>query len=320
MADRLVDSLKDNDVVSAEHISTTGSSKSEAQIKKTKNDPTFDIMDGSTWTIEHILEFGFVSFLDIMPRLVPIGKTADVAIVNAARMSYKGCKPMRDDEILIWYLTEHEHSTPFEFICFTIHVRAPIFIARQWFRHRTGAFNEVSGRYTELQDEFYLPDKNDLFTQDLSNKQASSSIPVIETIGNSFHTSLMENYGQSYKIYKDALNGGISREKARVGLPVATFTEWVWKTDLRNLMHFIHLRSDSHAQPEIQVYSKAMHTILRNFVPLTCKAYDNFVFNSETLSHEEIKAIQSKSNELQSGNKRRDETYKRKLKQLNLIF
>lgn len=212
-----------------------------------------------------VLDKGFVRVVDYMGD--------DSSIVQAARVSYgKGTKTVSDDERLINYLMRHRHTTPFEMCEIKLHVKLPIFVARQWVRHRTASINEYSARYSELHNEFYIPSLDQIETQSTSNKQGRA-------VGLGRREKLdayirMEDASQeAYKNYEDLLALGVSRELARMVLPVNIYTSWYWKIDLHNLLHFIRLRSDSHAQYEIRMYSKAIEEIVNQWVPATWAAF-----------------------------------------------
>lgn len=194
----------------------------------------------------------------------------DQAVLRAARVSY-GKNPDPDearDKKLIAYLLAHDHGTPFEHACFTFHVKLPIFVARQWIRHRIGvSFNEISARYTEAKDEFYLPEK--WRAQDTKNKQGSIDAELTHDI----HTANLEAHCRdAMRRYKIMVDGGVAREMARMILPVNLYTEWYFTCNARSLMNFIRLRSDSHAQWETRQYSHAMATMFKEAMPWTFNA------------------------------------------------
>ncbi|MEI7488337.1 MAG: FAD-dependent thymidylate synthase, partial [Chryseobacterium sp.] len=200
------------------------------------------------------LDKGHVTILDVMPRLVPDDrKTADYAIVQAARVSYgDGTKTINEDRGLIRYLLRHKHTTPFEMIEFKFHMKMPIFIARQMVRHRTANINEYSGRYSMMKDEFYKPEIENVRQQSSVNKQGSGE-SINEVDASNFIEKIDSICNQSYEEYEKAIQKGVAREQARMLLPVNFYTEWYWKVDLHNLLHFLALRCDPHAQWEIRV-------------------------------------------------------------------
>jgi thymidylate synthase (FAD) len=206
--------------------------------------------------------FGFVLFN---------GHTLDAQIVRAARVSYgHGTKTVRDDAKLIKYLLKHEHWSPFEMVEFKFHVKAPIFVARQWFRHRTANVNEISGRYSVLPEEVYIPEA--FRKQDEKNKQGSNGTLDEYTNAHAID-AYTEAVAYAFEAYKALLKAGVAREMARMVLPLSTYTEFYWKQDLRNLLHFLRLRMDQHAQWEIQEYARAILSIIEPFLPITINAW-----------------------------------------------
>ncbi len=196
------------------------------------------------------LDKGFVRLVDSMG--------GDDAIVQAARVSYgQGTSKVSQDRGLIRYLMRHRHTTPFEMVEFKFHCKMPIFVARQWVRHRTANINEYSLRYSEARDEFYMPDPEHIQFQSALNKQGRMGEVPIELKQKVFD-SFKEISERSFAIYSELNEAGVARELARSILPVNLYTEWYWKNDLHNLLHFVGLRSDSHAQYEIRVFSDAM--------------------------------------------------------------
>jgi len=224
------------------------------------------------------LDHGFVELVDVMPRLVPDDdrKTSDYAIVQAARVSYgPGTKKVNEDRGLIRYLMRHLHTTPFEMIEFKFHCKMPIFVARQWIRHRTANVNEVSGRYSILKDEFYFPDVENIRQQSKSNRQGGEE-KIEEEWASKYLSYLKTICTESYDIYEDYLGLGVSREQARMILPINLYTEWYWKIDLHNLFHFLGLRCDAHAQWEIRVFADAMLNLIRPIVPFAVEAWEDY--------------------------------------------
>lgn len=236
-----------------------------------------DVFDNLPATKINCLNRGFVEIVDVMPRLVPDDRpTADYAIVQAARVSYgHGTKTVNEDRGLIRYLMRHQHTTPFEMVEFKFHCKQPIFIARQWIRHRTANVNEVSGRYSVLPDEFYIPELDDVRLQSKSNKQGGDE-HIGEMDAKEFVTHLDDLSVKAYKLYEEAIEKGVSREQARMVLPVNLYTEWYWKIDLHNLFHFLALRCDSHAQKEIRVFGDAMLSLIQPIVPFAVEAWNDY--------------------------------------------
>ena len=257
-----------------------------------------------------LLDHGFIRVIDYMGD--------DQAVVQAARVSYgKGTRRVSEDRGLIRYLMRHRHSTPFEMCEIKLHVKLPIFVARQWIRHRTASINEYSARYSVLDKEFYIPNEKDLAVQSYSNKQGRGAIlsknQSIEAL-----RMLKADAEKSYQTYEYLLNetndgkvidenkDGLARELARINLTLNTYTQWYWKTNLHNLMNFIHLRADEHAQYEIRVYAKTIAEIMKAWVPLTSEAFDSYRSGSVELSAEALKIIKlmisgKKVNQKESG-------------------
>tara|TARA_Y100000588_G_C14281508_1_gene937695 strand:- start:20336 stop:21232 length:897 start_codon:yes stop_codon:yes gene_type:complete len=201
----------------------------------------------------------------------------DNAIVQAARVSYgKGTSKVSQDRGLIRYLMRHRHSTPFEMVEFKFHCKMPIFVARQWVRHRTANINEYSLRYSEARDEFYYPDPEHIQLQSALNKQGRMG-EMPEELKQKVQDYFKEISEKSFTMYSELNDAGVARELARAILPVNLYTEWYWKNDLHNLLHFIGLRSDSHAQYEIRVFSDAMAQSVKDVAPFAWEAYQDYV-------------------------------------------
>jgi len=215
------------------------------------------------------LDKGFVRLVDSMG--------GDDAIVQAARVSYgQGTSKISQDRGLIRYLMRHRHTTPFEMVEFKFHCKMPIFVARQWVRHRTANINEYSLRYSEARDEFYLPDPEHIQFQSALNKQGrSGEVPL--DLKQKVLDYFKEISERSFIMYQELNEAGVARELARSLLPINIYTEWYWKNDLHNLLHFIGLRSDSHAQYEIRVYSDAMSESVKAVAPFAWEAYQDYV-------------------------------------------
>tara|TARA_B110000116_G_scaffold102929_1_gene89636 strand:- start:3506 stop:4402 length:897 start_codon:yes stop_codon:yes gene_type:complete len=208
----------------------------------------------------------------------------DNAIVQAARVSYgKGTSKLSQDRGLIRYLMRHRHSTPFEMVEFKFHCKMPIFVARQWVRHRTANINEYSLRYSEARDEFYYPDPEHIQFQSALNKQGRMGevTPELKLKVQNYFKEISE---RSFEIYSELNQAGIARELARSILPVNLYTEWYWKNDLHNLLHFIGLRSDSHAQYEIRVFSDAMAESVKAVAPFAWEAYQDYIIKGMRFS------------------------------------
>lgn len=265
----------------------------------------------STDTI-HVLDHGYVKLIDVMPRLLDqhvtfennieqtITDTCDHAIVDAARVSYQqGTQRKSTDAGLIDYLIRHRHTSPLEMVEFKFECRMPVFIARQWIRHRTANVNEESARYSVLKDMFYIPDG--LRQQSQNNKQATEDIlfdPMMYPDDPYFckETAIdqIKNTSEdAYNLYSRLLDKDICREQARMVLPVNIYTSWVWKIDLHNLLHFLKLRLDSHAQYEIRVYAKAIAEFVKQLCPYTWQSYENHILCSQSFSQDELALIEN---------------------------
>jgi thymidylate synthase (FAD) len=253
---------------------------------------TQDVMGGDArWEIK-VHDHGLVALVDVMPRLMPQGKTADFAIVQAARVSYgQGTKQVSEDRGLIRYLARHRHTTPFEMVEFKFHQRMPMFVARQWIRHRTANVNEYSARYSVVPDRFYHPPLENVRAQSKTNRQGGEE-PMDETTAAEF-LAYLEKAESLYADYQKLIDKGVSRELARIGLPVSAYTEWYWKIDLHNLFHFLSLRMDPHAQQEIRDYATAMFALVQPIVPIAAEAFVDYNFESLHLSRLEIAALRS---------------------------
>ncbi len=277
-------------------------------------DSVYDVMGGSgRWEVK-IGEHGLVALLDVMPRLVPADKTADYAIVQAARVSYgHGTKQVSEDVGLIRYLARHRHSTPFEMVEFKFHHVMPIFIARQFIRHRTASVNEYSARYSVVPDRFYRPDA--VRQQGVVNRQGGDQ-PVDSITADEF-ASYLDRVEAHYADYEALLDRGVSRELARIGLPLSVYTEWYWKIDLHNLFHFLSLRMDSHAQQEIRDYANAMFALIQPIVPIATQAFLDYNLGAVQLSRLEVEALRT-GEPIMTDNKR--ERAEWEAKRLNLVI
>ena len=230
------------------------------------------------------LDHGFVRLVDFMGD--------DSSIVQSARVSYgKGTKSVREDTTLIRYLMRHQHTSPFEMVELKFHIRLPIFVARQWIRHRTASVNEYSGRYSEMTDDFYVPEQNQIRTQDEVNKQGRSDKQIDDATAQEVLQSMQQHQKDSYDEYLNYLGKGVAREIARINLPLSSYTEWYWKIDLHNLFRFLKLRLDWHAQYEIRVYAEAIANIIKELYPISFKAFSDYILNSVTFSYAELSKI-----------------------------
>eukprot|EP01112_Ceratiomyxa_fruticulosa_P020552 TRINITY_DN7030_c0_g1_i2.p1 TRINITY_DN7030_c0_g1~~TRINITY_DN7030_c0_g1_i2.p1 ORF type:complete len:323 (-),score=63.28 TRINITY_DN7030_c0_g1_i2:133-1101(-) len=299
------------------NIETLSKDVSEIQIIVEKPETeVFDVMQGAQrWTTK-IHNHGQVSLVDVMPRFAPQGQTADFAIVQAARVSYgQGTKKVSEDKGLIRYLLRHQHTTPFEMIEFKFHCVMPIFVARQWIRHRTANVNEYSARYSVVPDRFYHPKAEDVRKQSLNNRQGGEE--VIDAINAEEFLTYLDNVEKHYESYSQLLEKGVTRELARIGLPLSVYTEWYWKIDLHNLFRFLHLRMDSHSQKEIRDYAIAMFALIKPIVPIAAEAFLDYSFGAITLTRLEIEAIRNGTS-LQTSNKREQQEWEEKAKILGV--
>ena len=273
-------------------VTTTSCVAADGIQRKPFETETVDVMGGAgRWEVK-VHEHGLIALVDVMPRLVGRGQTADSAIVQAARVSYgQGTKRVSEDRGLIRYLLRHRHTTPFEMIEFKFHVVMPIFVARQWIRHRTANVNEYSARYSVVPDRFYVPTVENVRAQSTSNRQGGGE-PVDEESAQAF-LRYLDTCQDQYEQYENLLAKGVSREQARIGLPVNVYTEWYWKSDLHNVLHFLSLRMDEHAQQEIRDYAFAMFSLIKPIVPVTAEAFEDYRLGGAHLSRLELQALQT---------------------------
>lgn len=244
-----------------------------------------------------VLDHGFVRVVDYMGN--------DNSIVQAARVSYgHGTKKVNADKNLISYLLAHRHTTPFEMCEIKFHIKLPIFIARQWIRHRTASVNEYSARYSLMEDEFYIPKTNQLCAQSKVNHQGrNEDLQLGEEEQRMVLEILKNDSKKSYENYLKMINqdengniidetkSGLARELARMNLPINCYTQWYWKIDLHNLLNFLHLRADKHAQYEIRAYAEIMQEIVKKWVPFCYEAFDKYRKNGKELSGAAIEVI-----------------------------
>ena len=242
-----------------------------------------------------VLDHGFVRVIDYMGD--------DSAIVQSARVSYgKGTKQISNDKGLIKYLMRHRHSTPFEMCEIKFHIKLPIFIARQWIRHRTANVNEYSARYSILDKEFYIPSIENVAAQSTINNQGRGEVLSREEASEVI-SILQKDAEQTYANYETLLNEssngesidankpGVARELARMNLTLNTYTQWYWKIDLNNLLHFLALRADVHAQYEIRVYADIMMDIVKKWVPIAADAFEDYRIGGTEVSAKEINLL-----------------------------
>jgi thymidylate synthase (FAD) len=231
-----------------------------------------------------VLDKGFVRLVDYLG--------GDERIVQSARVSYgAGTKSVRQDRGLIHYLMKNWHTSPFEQVQLTFHTKMPIFVARQWVRHRTARLNEISGRYSVMRDEFYVPAPEHIRPQSSDNKQGRSNERFSEAEEQEIASLFEEEQKGIYRNYEKLLDKNVARELARNNLPLSLYTEWYWQIDLHNLFHFLQLRLDAHAQYEIRAYAEALAVCAKAVAPLAYEAFEEHVLGSVTFSKSECEAL-----------------------------
>jgi thymidylate synthase (FAD) len=244
-------------------------------------------MEQHLYTIHPVLDHGFVRVIDYMGD--------DAAITQAARVSYgKGTKAVSNDEGLIRYLMRHWHSTPFEMCEIKLHVKLPVFVARQWIRHRTANVNEYSARYSILDREFYIPRAEDLAAQSVTNNQGrGDTLEGVEAqrVLDYLRDDAMRAYDHYEEMIGQEGQQGLARELARMNLPANIYTQWYWKVDLHNLFHFLRLRADAHAQYEIRVYADEMCRLVKDWVPFAYGAFEDYRLGGATLSGKALDCV-----------------------------
>ncbi|MEW6550122.1 MAG: FAD-dependent thymidylate synthase [Spirochaetota bacterium] len=231
-----------------------------------------------------VLDKGFVRLVDYLG--------GDDRIVQAARVSYgEGTKSYREDAGLIDYLLRHEHTSPFEQVILTFHVKLPIFVARQWIRHRTARVNEMSGRYSIMKDEFYLPASSDLAAQSEDNKQGRADEALPPEEARKVLMAMEEGQKRAYLEYSGYVEDNIAREIARINLPLSLYTEWYWQIDLHNLFRFLMLRLDPHAQKEIRLYAEVLLDITRRVAPRAAESFERHVLGGVRFTRQEMEEL-----------------------------
>jgi thymidylate synthase (FAD) len=231
-----------------------------------------------------VLDKGFVRLVDYLG--------GDARIVQSARVSYgAGTTSVRRDKALIDYLMRHLHTSPFEQVIITIHAKLPIFVARQWVRHRTARLNEYSGRYSEMLDEFYIPEPERIRGQDTFNIQGSSEDEVPAELRRKVISLIRGDCEDMYANYRQMLDDGVARELARINLPLTLYTQWYWQIDLHNLFHFLKLRIDEHAQWEIRQYAEVLADIARAVAPWAYESFEEHILHGANFSRSEISAL-----------------------------
>ncbi|WP_109468475.1 FAD-dependent thymidylate synthase [Albibacillus kandeliae] len=243
-------------------------------------------MEAHLYSARPVLDHGFVRVVDYMGD--------DAAICQAARVSYgKGTKSVQNDEGLIRYLMRHWHSTPFEMCEVKLHVKLPVFVARQWIRHRTANVNEYSARYSILDREFYIPAPENVAAQSVVNNQGRGEVLDGEAAARVLEL-LKADSTRAYDHYEEMIDShglGLARELARMNLPANIYTQWYWKVDLHNLFHFLRLRADAHAQYEIRVYADAICEMVKDWVPFAYKAFEDYRLGAVTMSAQMVDCV-----------------------------
>ncbi|MDR2079759.1 MAG: FAD-dependent thymidylate synthase [Treponema sp.] len=228
-----------------------------------------------------VLDKGFIRLVDYLG--------GDERVVQSARVSYgEGTKSYREDAGLIDYLLRHRHTSPFEQIVLTFHLKMPVFVARQWVRHRTARLNEISGRYSVMKEEFYVPAPGDVALQSTDNKQGRSDQPPEAGAVEKVRSCLSEGQKHAYGEYMSLIDQGIARELARINLPLSLYTELYWQIDLHNLFHFLELRLDVHAQKEIRLYAGVLLEITKKVAPRCCESFERHFLGGVRFSREEF--------------------------------
>ena len=263
--------------------------------ERTTRRATVPALEGRLFTPHPVLDHGFIRVIDYMGD--------DAAVVQAARVSYgRGTKKVSEDEGLIRYLMRHRHTTPFEMCEIKFHVKLPIFVARQWIRHRTASINEYSARYSVLDREFYLPAPEHLAAQSKDNKQGRGEVLTgweAEAVTDLLRRDAVRNYADYIAMINedpmgvtvDSRRKGLARELARMNLTLNTYTQWYWKVDLHNLLGFLALRADSHAQYEIRAYAEVLLDIVKAWVPFTHQAFLDYRLGAATFSNQMVEVI-----------------------------
>ena len=273
--------------------------------------PSVPVLDEMLGIPHECLDHGFIRLIDYMGD--------EAAVVQAARVSYgTGTKTLSSDRGLLRYLMRRHHTTPFEMCEIKVHMKLPIFVARQWIRHRTANVNEYSARYSILANEFFVPDPMDIQGQSLSNNQGREGM-FSEEMATAMSRTIEHHGGNSYQLYEELMHGwpwvdsegdpwnmdspdcqtphkgghGMARELARMVLPVNAYTEWYWKVDLHNLLHLLRLRTDPHAQKEIRAYADVLAQIVQQWVPNIWEAFEEYQLNACTFSSTEMEMVRT---------------------------
>ncbi|MCL4541463.1 MAG: FAD-dependent thymidylate synthase [Chloroflexi bacterium] len=249
---------------------------------------------------------GFVRLIDFMGD--------DAAIIAAARVSYgAGTRSIRTHRGLIRYLMRNRHTSPFEMVELKFHIKAPIFVERQWFRHRTASINSISQRYSEMREEFFIPEPYAIRPQSETNRQGRAEEPMLQETAQWAIEQWQKVNHETYSLYHQLLEVGMSRELARIDLPLSLYTEWYWKINLHNCLHFLSLRLDPHAQEEIRDYAQVIARCVRAIAPITYEAFEDYVLDAVTFSKTEMQLLQKllRGEQLTSDDLDHGETWRR---------
>jgi thymidylate synthase (FAD) len=234
-----------------------------------------------------VLDKGFVRLVDYMG--------GDERVVQSARVSYgEGTKSYREDAGLIDYLLRNRHTSPFEQVVLTFHVKLPIFVARQWVRHRTARLNEISGRYSVMKDDFYIPAPDDIALQSDDNKQGRAAQALETAEAEAIRAGMEAAQKKAYGDYNELIEKKLARELARINLPLSLYTEWYWQIDLHNLFHFLELRLDPHAQKEIRLYAEVLFDIAKKVAPACCASFEEHILGGVKFSKSEFAELKER--------------------------
>lgn len=283
---------------------STAGERGEEKAQKDGAAPTRDVIASLDCVEIIILDHGFVRLIDCTPRIVPADSIGvESRIIDAARVCYGGgTKQLRTDLGLLSYLYRHEHMTPFEMVDFTFMVRVPMFVAKQHMRHRTFSYNEESARYSVIEDDIYLPMPKDVRAQSTKNRQGSDETKELDHGSATAFSESVNSLGMAaFTEYSAAIGKGVAKEMARIILPEGRYTKYYCKANLRNLLHFLELRMDSHAQQEIRVVADAMYALVRSVAPHAIQVFDTYTRGSMKLSVREVEALTKIMAGLRSG-------------------
>ncbi len=296
----------------------------EKTITKSQRGPEYDVLEGKIWEVSNVLKdgIGLVSLMDCMPRMVPVGFRMSDKIADVARTSYgDGTKTVSDNETLVRYLYRNDHTTPFEFVQWDFLVVSPIFVRAQHFRHRTAKYlaaNEESSRYSIVRDQQYIPPPSRIKVQSKTNKQGSAPTVASKACVDRYY-SYLEKGKKLYEEYEVLVNeDDLTRELARIGLTQNTYTRYRFTMNLRNIVDFLQLRLDPHAQEEIQCYANAIYRLIEPLVGTVIRAFEDYSRQTIWFSRMECMALKANSCILFEGTTREQKEYQEKLKENGL--